>query len=96
MIKYFLFISVLFFNNDTTYICRRSDCDLLNKIEKCYYNGNTNFECLQLNIDSCFREIEKSTGIESRAELSYFGYSYQQDSVFYEDINRWRNALKCD
>lgn len=40
-------------------------------------------------------ELEKKTGIESKADKGLLGYFYKTEEAFYSDMNKYRLALGC-
>ena len=71
-----------------------SACDTLVSLENCFGEKNKSLDCLG-NINSYVSFLEKKTRIESQAIKDIDGYHYSKDSLFYEDLAKWREKMKC-
>jgi len=77
---------------DTTYLSEfrnLSACQKVDYIEKKY--ATINPSCIEI----MSRDLSKLTSTRSSMKGTFFGINYTSDSLFQEDVRRWRNILNC-
>lgn len=82
-------------NNTNSFSCSNLKKDIANMSDYCdklsYLERNYNVYC---SID-ILTEIGKLTGHEPRFSLGTGGVYYEQDSLYFNDINEWKKYYKC-
>jgi hypothetical protein len=66
-------------------------CDKLRFIEKRFYCLESS-QCLLLII----RDLQSATGINAQITGNFYGIDYESDSIWYNDIAKWKRYFKCD
>ena len=72
------------------YFSRNNYCDRLMYIEKRYYCLES-LKCLKLVTD----DLADTTGINANVTGTWAGIDYESDSLFFEDIKKWKAYFKC-
>ena len=71
------------------YYKKRTYCEKLTYIERRYYCGN--LRCITI----VAHEMADTTGIPSSVTATWGGIAYDNDSLFFEDIKKWKVYFKC-
>lgn len=69
---------------------RGKNCLRIDTLIKEQYFGQTNYYANRI-----IPILEKESGIYSNSEKGFIGYSYKNDTVFDNDIKKWKIYFKC-
>lgn len=88
---YMVFALFLSCSNNVEQTEGKINCEIIDQLEKKYKSKQFEFKY----INEAIPELEKKSKINSQAIKDIDGYHYKSDSLFYQDIKKWKKYFKC-